>query len=219
MPIHWVLGRLDRMWANYRPGIIVALIAIPLVIVVAVWVTRRRRSAGWPAAWAARSAWAEAIMIIGTVPGLVLTLTPTDTANGVNLVPFHDLAILVHIGWQHAALQIVGNLLVLAPLGFGLPMRWRIGPFAVLLVGACASTAIETLQWVFQLGRFSSVDDVFLNAIGALIGALLALPWWRSRIDRLTVTAPPGESADETVHAAAGDNSGAGGAETARSVP
>jgi len=158
-------------------------------------------------------------MIIGTVPGLVLTLTPTDTANGVNLVPFHDLATLVHIGWQHAAVQIVGNLLVFVPLGFGLPIRWRIGPFAVLVVGACASTVIETLQWVFQLGRFSSVDDVMLNAIGALIGALLAIPWWRSRRDRKPVAGPVDDSAGDAVPAVAGDVSGLDAAETARSVP
>jgi VanZ like family len=181
MPMHWVMSHLARAWANWRPGIIVALIAVPVVIVAAVWLTRRRRRAGWPAAWAARSAWSEIIMIVGTVPSLVLTLTPTSGVNGVNLVPFRDLAILVHIGWEHAAVQIVGNLLLLAPLGFGMPIRWRVGPFAVLVAGACASAVIESLQWVLHLGRFSSVDDVLVNAVGAAIAAMVAYPWWRSR--------------------------------------
>jgi hypothetical protein len=181
MSMHWITWHLSRAWANWRPGIVVALIAIPVAIVAAVWLTHRRRQAGWPSAWAARSAWAEVIMIVGTVPSLVLTLTPTSGANGVNLVPFRDLSILVHIGWEHAAVQIVGNLLLLAPLGFGIPIRWRVGPFTVLVIGACVSVVIESLQWVMHLGRFSSVDDVLVNAVGAILAAMVAYPWWRSR--------------------------------------
>jgi glycopeptide antibiotics resistance protein len=40
---------------------------------------------------------------------------------------------------------------------------------------------IETLQWVLDMGRFSSVDDVLVNAVGAYAAAWLAYPWWRRR--------------------------------------
>jgi len=183
------------------------LVAIPIAIVAAVLLTRLRRRAGWPAPWAARSAWAEVIMVVGAVPSLVLTLSPASGANGVNLVPFRDLSTLVHFGWEHVAVQIVGNLLLLAPLGFGLPIRWRVGPFTVLVVGACASVVIESLQWVLQLGRFSSVDDVLVNSAGAAIAAMIAYPWWRSRSG--AGTSDVGDATAPAHHSAA----------SARSVP
>jgi len=60
-------------------------------------------------------------------------------------------------------------------------VRFRLRPAQVLLIGALGSTAIETLQWVLDLGRFSSVDDVLVNAVGAYAAAWLAYPWWRRR--------------------------------------
>ena len=132
------------------------------------------------AGWARRSAYAEVLMIAGTVPWLWLVLMPNHgDVRGENLVPFRDLANQVHTGLLFAIGQITGNLLVFAALGFGLMVRFRLRPLQVLLIGAIGSTVIETLQWFLDLGRFSSVDDVLVNAVGAYLAAWLAYPWWR----------------------------------------
>jgi VanZ family protein len=178
--------------SSWAPVVLAVFVAVPLAIAIAAWLTRHRRQAGWGHAWAARSAWAEIFMIMGTLPWVCLTLLPSHDGRGANLEPFRDLAQQVAHGHVYATVQIGGNLLVFAALGFGLPIRWRVGPLAALVVGAWGSTAIESLQWILNLGRYSSVDDVLVNAAGAVIAALLAWPWWRRRIGPVVGHPPRG---------------------------
>jgi glycopeptide antibiotics resistance protein len=49
----------------------------------------------------------------------------------------------------------------------------------ILALAAVCSTLIETAQYVFQLDRVSSVDDVLLNTAGAGLAALASRHWWR----------------------------------------
>jgi glycopeptide antibiotics resistance protein len=62
--------------------------------------------------------------------------------------------------------------LLFAPLGFLLPLlvpavrRW----WQVLAVGAGSSLCIELYQLAWPGVRRASVDDVLLNALGALLG-------------------------------------------------
>jgi glycopeptide antibiotics resistance protein len=47
------------------------------------------------------------------------------------------------------------------------------------------------LRYALDLGRVSSVDDVLLNTLGAVLAAQASRPWRRSRSgDDGTVTAP-----------------------------
>lgn len=182
---------LAAAWSLSVPVLLALIVGVPLAVAVALWLTARRRGAGWSVGWAARASWAEIIMIAGTAPFLYLTLSPGHNARGLNIVPLHDLAYQFRVGFVYATVQITGNLLVFAALGFGLPIRWRVGPLAVLVAAACCSTAVESSQWIFDLGRFASVDDVIVNAAGAVIGAGIAWPWWRKRRERLV--APSGD--------------------------
>jgi glycopeptide antibiotics resistance protein len=54
----------------------------------------------------------------------------------------------------------------------------------ILALAAGCSVLIETAQYVLQLDRVSSVDDVLLNATGAGLAALAARPWWRTEPGR-----------------------------------
>ncbi len=78
-----------------------------------------------------------------------------------------------------------------AALGALLPVRRRAGPGTVAVAAAGASTLVELLQYARALGRVSSVDDVLLNTLGAVLAAQPSRPWWRSRSgDDDTVAAP-----------------------------
>jgi hypothetical protein len=168
------------VWDHFRAPLIGGIIALPLAVLLVARLAQRRRTAGVEPGWALRSALAEVAIVVGTVPWVWLILTPNPGhARGRNLVPFRDLANQIHHGFAFAGVQIGGNLLVFAALGFFLPIRFRVGPLFVLTVGVIASSTVETLQWVLRLGRFSSVDDVIVNAAGALIAALLSHRWWR----------------------------------------
>ncbi|WP_344932859.1 VanZ family protein [Sphaerisporangium flaviroseum] len=107
-----------------------------------------------------------------------MILTP-GAASGVSLVPLRDLAELANGRFGTAFVQVVGNLLVFAALGALLPLRsphftrlWR-----VALLAAALSITVEALQYGLRLGRVSSIDDVLLNTVGAVLASLASRPW------------------------------------------
>jgi glycopeptide antibiotics resistance protein len=70
--------------------------------------------------------------------------------------------------------QIVGNYVMLLPLGIFLPLLYkRISNFfGVFLASLLASATIELLQLVTSF-RSADVDDVFLNTLGACTGFII----------------------------------------------
>ena len=107
---------------------------------------------------------------------LIFTLMPAAgmTTRSLDLVPRRNI-------WQMATDsvgpavpfgQLGGNLLLLAPLGFLGPIRWRgLDRWrSVTLLGVGLGAAVETMQYVLSVGRVSSVDDVILATLGALFG-------------------------------------------------
>lgn len=174
------------MWQQYG-GVILAtlLLGLPLGVLAVALVSRRRIRGGWEPLWARRATLAEVAAAVGTLPWVWMILTPTAGTGGVQLVPLRDL--LAVLRGDDTVVQVVGNLLAFAALGFFLPIRFRMGgagwvPAMVALVAAGASILVETLQFFLPIGRVASVDDVLLNAAGATLATLLSARWWRARI-------------------------------------
>jgi hypothetical protein len=157
--------------------LLMMLVGLPLAGLV-VWVlARRRRAAGVTSAW--RMSLAEVGMVYGTVPFVWLTTMPGSGAGivpgRVSLVPLRDLLTMGPLG-------IAGNLLIFAALGFFAPMRFAALASVprILALGAGCSVVVETAQYVLRLDRVSSVDDVLVNAAGAVLAALASRRWWRT---------------------------------------
>lgn len=73
--------------------------------------------------------------------------------------------------------QVVGNLIMLFPLGIYLPLLYRklrrlSGFFAVLLISFFVSVGIEVLQLATSY-RSTDVDDIMLNTGGACLGFIV----------------------------------------------
>lgn len=70
--------------------------------------------------------------------------------------------------------QIIGNFLMLFPLGIFLPLLYkRISNFVlVLIVNLLVSGTIELLQLITSF-RSTDVDDIFLNTLGACTGFVI----------------------------------------------
>lgn len=96
---------------------------------------------------------------------------------------------------RDAVRQVGGNLVLCAPLGVLLPVvsaRLR-GPVRILLTVGVVMLAVEFVQGWFILGRAFDIDDVILNATGALLAYVFVgrhvaarvhprrTPWWRRR--------------------------------------
>lgn len=164
-------------WVGTFTGVVILTVAALPFAMFAVWaLARRRRLAGATAARARRTSLAEVGIVYGTVPPVWLILLPGDEGRAVvSLLPLRDLLTM-------DAGQVIGNLLVFAPLGFLAPQRFA--PLAsvrrVVALGAGCSVLVETAQYVLRLERVSSVDDVLLNTAGAGFAALLSRRWWRA---------------------------------------
>ena len=160
-------------------------LVVPLLATVAVFVARWRVARGASAAEAWLRTVAEAAMVAGTVPWLVMALWPVDLPPGArrwHLVPLTEIVGQLSGPPGEAFVQIVANLMVFFTLGLCAPVRFPAvaTPARLLLLGAGGSLAVEVCQQVFGTGRVFSVDDILLNGAGCLIGGLVSRRWWAS---------------------------------------
>jgi glycopeptide antibiotics resistance protein len=124
-------------------------------------------------------------MVYGTVPFVWIILMPGPGAGivpgRVSLIPLRDLVTMGPVG-------IGGNLLIFAALGFFAPLRFAALASVprILALGAGCSAVVEALQYVLRLDRVSSVDDVLVNAAGAVLFGLASRRWWRTAAEVLS---------------------------------
>jgi glycopeptide antibiotics resistance protein len=101
---------------------------------------------------------------------LVLTLSPIDDDSDVELLPLNDIGEALTPPFDTARLLTeTANILLFVPLGIVLGLRgFPIGKTAV--VALALSAAVEFAQLLVVSGRTTSVDDVLLNTLGAVLG-------------------------------------------------
>ncbi|MEU5528670.1 VanZ family protein [Micromonospora chersina] len=172
-------------WLGTFNGVVLLTVAALPLAVLAVWaLARRRRVLGAAQAW--RMSLAEVGIVYGTVPWVWMIMLPGDRAGAVvgrvSLVPLRDLSTILAAGPLTVTVQIVGNLLVFAALGFLAPLRFAALASVprILALAAGCSVLVEVAQYVLRLDRVSSVDDVLLNTAGAGLAALASRRWWRA---------------------------------------
>lgn len=103
----------------------------------------------------------------------VLWITLIDREFGnrrANLVLFWEFAnVIKGIKRSFFIGQILGNLVMLMPLGFMLPIIKKVNLKHVLLISLCFSVGIEITQFITGRGLME-FDDVFNNTAGAVLG-------------------------------------------------
>jgi len=176
-------GRWHGCYDTDNGVLLMMLVWLPLAAAVVCALALSRRAGGGPSPW--RTSLAEVGTVYTTVPLVWLTMMPGPGAGTVpgrlSLIPLRDLATMGPLG-------IGGNLLIFAGLGYFAPMRFAALASLprILALGAGCSVLVETLQYVLQLDRVSSVDDVLVNAAGAALAGLASRRRWRT-----TVRIPP----------------------------
>ncbi|MGW6728536.1 VanZ family protein [Nocardia sp. NPDC055029] len=167
---------MGSVWDSWGHVLTVWALAVPTVLATTVLLVRRRIGSGTPRRIALRHSIAEVGILTATLPWVWMILTPTTGERAVSLVPLRDLADTLSAAPTTALVQVGANLVLFVPLGFLLPLRFpRLsGALRMTGVGALLSATLEVAQYVLDLGRVSSVDDVLMNAAGAGVGALLA---------------------------------------------
>ena len=92
-----------------------------------------------------------------------------------NLIPFYEIQRFIKyrnvVSMDAFILNICGNLLVFAPLGFLIPV-WhpkKVHWYSILIDSFLFSLCIEILQFYLRVGVFD-VDDLIMNTSGGMIG-------------------------------------------------
>ncbi|MEX0863427.1 MAG: VanZ family protein [Acidimicrobiia bacterium] len=162
-----------------------ALLAGAPLLAVVLW----RRRPGWPRAVALTGLTIYLAALIGLafggIPvdrGLLDDLGTAPRLGRVNLMPFWFIDNLVRDPSWTVVFLAIGNLLLMTPLGFLLPLLWeRFRHLSTVAVAAFLTSLTIELSQLFissLLGapyRLFEVDDLMLNTAGAVLGWLI----WR----------------------------------------
>lgn len=100
----------------------------------------------------------------------LLTRSELNTVSGYNLVPFTEI-FRYEIGSTSFYLNVIGNIIIFIPFGYFISTYIKPSKILpILIVSVISSTTVEFVQ--LCIGRSFDVDDILLNALGALIGFL-----------------------------------------------
>ncbi|HEY8533776.1 MAG TPA: VanZ family protein [Micromonospora sp.] len=197
-----------KQWGDL---VVASLVIVPLSVVAVPLLAAWRLRRGVPRWLAWRRSLAEAGMVAGTLPWLWVVFSPGPGPRQVHVIPLRDLVGQVGEGVDFVTVQVLGNLLVFAALGFFAPVRFAAlaGSLRVFGLAAACSAVIEILQYHLDLNRVSSVDDVWVNALGAVLAAQVSRRFWatRSRAAERVRAGSSGESSS-TVRYRCGRRSG-----------
>jgi len=91
------------------------------------------------------------------------------TKERINLHPF-----LMFKQFEIASYQVIGNLVMLLPLGIYIPLLFPklSGLFRVFIISLLVSISIELMQLITSV-RSTDIDDVILNTSGAITGYII----------------------------------------------
>lgn len=178
------------MLSAYGPSTIVAiLVGVGLAIAAFVPVVALRyRRAGRLTALDLVMLLAVAVYAMALWTYTLVPLPETDTFACVtaNTHPFRFLVDIRRAGgplttnWPF--FQVAFNVVLFLPLGFFLTVLARRGVVVATAIGAAVSSLIEFTQLTGLWGiypcayRMFDVDDIIVNTLGALVGALVGLP-------------------------------------------
>jgi glycopeptide antibiotics resistance protein len=154
--------------------------SISLVVAgVALGVAVATRRGGGNREWRAKTqSLAVDVALISSVAAiLAITWIPMGGPDEVELLPFADIAeALMPPVDTSLLLGAAYNILLFLPFGAALRLRgFRLAK--TVLSGLALSAAVEASQLLFISGRTTSIDDLVLNAMGAVLGYVLLSPW------------------------------------------
>lgn len=150
----------------------------PVVLVLLVFVHRHRvrTSSTAPALRATVLDGLVAFALLGILAVTLLPLAPRATgwAWGVQWIPLTSImaAVTDSVDASVWIRTVLMNVVLFVPLGLALVLR---GHRIRAAVGFATTTSllVEILQMVLPLGRTTNIDDVILNTVGGLLGAVL----------------------------------------------
>jgi VanZ like family len=178
-----------RGWAaEYLADARTWVVAIGLALLAVLAARPVARRTGWPV-WTT----AATLLSVAVVCTLTLAPAPGQPVTGPSGNEFVDCVqrLADPVAWWRGLIatgdrgERVGNVLMFVPVGFFATLASR-RPLVVAVVGLLTPFAIELGQVLIGGGRDCAANDWLNNAIGMLLGVIVAasLVWWRPRAPR-----------------------------------
>lgn len=106
-----------------------------------------------------------------------LHLTPLSEHSEAVACVLNSRCLFQRTAWRFLLVDVIGNIVVFMPLGFGLAgalaqANFKRTLWSALLGGFMISLAIELLQLAVPT-RTTDVDDLIFNSLGALLGVIV----------------------------------------------
>ncbi len=95
----------------------------------------------------------------------------------MNLEPLATVSSMLRWGSRNQQFSnLVLNVVLFVPFGFAVALKARhtLPVLGAVTAGVMLSVAVEAVQLMLPLGRSLDVDDILLNGLGALLGAIVA---------------------------------------------
>ena len=119
---------------------------------------------------------AMVVYIAALMEIVALRLGLPRNTQAVNFTPLESTVGALHLGFGTFVYHVIGNMIWFVPLGWLGRKLWpKLTVLQLTLIGAMVSVGLEATQWLLHSG-IADVDDVLLNALGAMVGAALARP-------------------------------------------
>ena len=119
---------------------------------------------------------AMVVYIAALMEIVALRLGLPRNTQAVNFTLLESTVGALHLGFGTFVYHVVGNMIWFVPLGWLGRKLWpKLTVLQLTLIGAVVSVGLEATQWLLHSG-IADVDDVLLNALGAMVGAALARP-------------------------------------------
>ena len=113
----------------------------------------------------------------GTPEGMMrLAKNRLDTGRGINLIPFQTIRNYYKAFGPRGdlfAINIIGNILMFVPWGFGLLLLWKKNRSCIRLLYFSAMLPILIECGQLFINRQVDIDDFILNFAGGILGGLL----------------------------------------------
>lgn len=176
--VFWLMERNSlSLWAQMAvPVLSVGLVAMGVMLALPGLSAGRRRRHLRAAMWAVLLYYLAIISVMLFFGGLFHL--DREWGGAVNLEPFHTIRnFLIHYrrtGSLSSLFNLLGNVIILLPLGVLLPLMFRIMRhfWTFLPFVALVSVGIEYVQWRTATG-VADVDDSILNFSGAAVGYII----------------------------------------------
>ena len=97
-----------------------------------------------------------------------MLLSTENASGGINIVPFREIT-RYQIGSTLFFYNVIGNIALFIPFGYFISDKLKAKKAThIIIISAIISLTAELIQ--YKIGRAFDIDDVLLNATGAIIG-------------------------------------------------